>query len=361
MPPATFERLMERVVSGLQWETLVYLDDVIVYGRTIMEEINRLREVLQRFRKAGLKLKPGKCHLFRQAVKYLGHVVSPEGISTDQDKVESVKSWPIPTDVRGVRSFLGLASYYRRFIRGFADIACPLHSLTEKARVFHWSEECQEAFETLKSHLQEAPILAYPEPEGDFILDTDASGVGIGAVLSQVQGGVERVIAYASRTLSKPERNYCVTRRELLAIIVYLKHFRQYLYGQKITVPTDHAALRWLVTFKNPEGQVARWLEVLGQYNYEIIHRPGKKHGNAEGLSRRPCKQCGRVDDEEVEAPVQEAATVRVVAAEPAVTKENMREAQLEDPSMGWVIRGKEESGRRPDWKDVSSHAPPTN
>ena len=232
-------------------------------------------------------------------------------------------------------------------------MARPLHNLTEKPRVFYWSDECQEAFLTLKTHLQGAPILAYPEPEGKFVLDTDASGVGIGAVLSQVQNGEERVIAYASRALSKPERNYCVTHIELLAIVVYLKHFRQYLYGQRITVRTDHAALKWLVTFKDPEGQVARWIEVLGQYNYEILHRPaGKKHGNAEGLSRRPCKQCGRVDDEGQEAPVQ--VNVRVVSVEPTVTMDDLRKGQLEDSSIVWVVRAKEESGRRPDWKEVS-------
>ena len=230
---------MERVVSWLQWETLlVYLDDVIVYGKTVQEEISRLQELLQRLRVANLKLKPKKCHLFRREVMYLGHVVSSNGISTDPEKVEEVKSWKTPLDANGVRSFLGLASYYRRFIRGFADIAHPLHRLTEKARAFIWSDDCQDTFKTLKRHLQEAPILAYPKSEGQFVLDTDASGVGIGAVLSQVQEGQERVIAYGSRTLNRAERNYCVTRRELLAIIVFQKHFKQYLYGQRIPIRT---------------------------------------------------------------------------------------------------------------------------
>ncbi len=220
-------------------------------------EMGRLREVFTRFRKANLKLKPSKCFLFQQAVNYLGHVVSEDG------KIEAVKHWPTPANVKEVRSFVGFASYYRRFIRSFADIARPLHRLTEKSRDFKWDSDCEKSFETLKRCLQEAPILAYPKPEGQYVLDTDASGDGIGAVLSQVQDGAERAIAYASRTLSKPERNYCVTRRELLAVTFFLSQFKQYLYGRKIIIRTDHASLRWLINFRNPEGQLARWLEVL--------------------------------------------------------------------------------------------------
>merc|ERR1711893_457632 len=142
-----------------------------------------------------------------------------------------------------------------------------------------------------------APILAYPDPSAEFILDTDASGYGIGAVLAQVQGGKERVIAYGSKSLTKEERRYCVTRRELLAVVFFLKYFRHYLYGKKFTIRTDHGALRWLTNFKDPQGQVARWLEVLGTYHFEIEHRPGLKHNNADALSRGPCRQCGMSDD----------------------------------------------------------------
>ena len=208
---------------------------------------------------------------------YLGRIVTPEGVATDPNKIQTIRDWPVPKSVRDVRSFLGLASYYRKFIRGFAGIASPLHALTEKSRMFQWSELCQSAFDELKGRLQTSPILTYPMPEGDFILDTDASGDGIGAVLSQVQEGEEKVLAYASRKLSKPERNYCVTRRELLAVVVYLKHFKQYLYGRKVTVRTDHSALRWILNFKNPEGQMARWLEVISEYDMEIQHRAGKE------------------------------------------------------------------------------------
>ena len=295
--PATFERLMENVLSGLRWETLlVYLDDVIVFGRTIQQTVDRLEVVLERFRGAGLKLKPSKCHLFKKEVKYLGHVVSEKGIHTDPEKISAVQDWPAPRTPTQVRSFLGLASYYRRFIKGFADIAAPLHRLTETkgGDKFEWVEECAQAFATLKEALISAPILGYPRAVGQFVLDTDASNFAIGGVLSQEQDGVERVIAYGSKALSKPERNYCVTRRELLAVVVFLKKYRHYLTGTLAKVRTDHGSLRWLKNFKNPEGQLARWMEVLSSFNLLIEYRAGLRHQNADGLSRIPCKQCGR-------------------------------------------------------------------
>ena len=323
--PSTFERLMECVLAGLRWEILlVYLDDVIVFGRTIAESVDRLRAVLDRFRAAGLKLKPSKCHLFQREVAYLGHVVSPEGIHTDPAKIEAVKDWPTPITQTQVRSFLGLASYYRRFIRGFAEIAGPLHRLTEKSAKFKWTSECEEAFQKLKEALISAPVLSYPQEEGQFVMDTDASAFAIGCVLSQVQDGEEKVVAYGSKSLSRPERNYCVTRRELLAIVVFLKKYRHYLGGRKVKVRTDHGSLRWLFNFKTPEGQLARWLEVLSSFDLEIEYRPGKRHQNADGLSRRPCRQCGRweeriaLEKEEecrVEAELQQADVERMRAA----------------------------------------------
>lgn len=177
---------------------------------------------------------------------------------------------------------------------GFATIAKPLHQLTEKGRMFIWTEECQESFDALCERLVTSPILGYPQALGCYILDTDASHSGIGAVLSQLQDGQERVIAYASRSLSKPERNYCVTRKEMLAMVHFIKSFRQYLYGQPFILRSDHAALKWLLRFKEPEGQLARWMEVLSEYDFTVEHRAGRSHANADGMSRRPCRQCGR-------------------------------------------------------------------
>ena len=219
--PATFQRLMDLVLAGLQWSScLVYLDDIIIVGRTFSEHLHNLQTVLTRLREAGLKLKPQKCNLCLPQVEFLGHIVSAGGISTDPRKTEKVRNWPTPTNRREVQQFLGLASYYRRFVQDFAKIAKPLHRLTEKTSKFEWTSDCQASFNSLRQKLISAPILAFPDYTKPFILDTDASDMGMGAVLSHVNdSGAERVVAYASCTLSRAEQRYCVTRKELFAVI----------------------------------------------------------------------------------------------------------------------------------------------
>lgn len=192
--PATFQRLMDRVLAGLQWETcLVYLDDIIVLGRDVLEMLHHLGQVFDRLQYANLKLKPEKCCLFHRQVAYLGHIVSEQGVTTDPAKIQKVQEWPTPTSVQEVCQFLGLASYYRRFVKDFATIAEPLPALTRKYARFQWTEECQKAFDKLKQLLTTTPVLSYPLDEREMMLDTDASDVGIGAVLSQVQQGRECV------------------------------------------------------------------------------------------------------------------------------------------------------------------------
>ena len=309
---ATYQRTLEQIMSELQHETcLIYLDDIIVYSKTFQEHIQRLDEVLTRLGNASLKLSPKKCHILQQDVTFLGHRVSSQGVATCDDKVEAVKNWPIPSCVKDLRAFLGLASYYRKFIQSFSTIAAPLNKLTEKGTNFRWSVECQTAFDTLKSVLVSAPILGYINTHDPLYLDCDCSSFAAGAVLSQLQDGKERVIAYYSKSLSRPERQYCVTRRELLAIVLAVKHFHHYLYGVSFTVRTDHGALSWLMRFKNPSGQLARWLEVLSTYRFSIQFRAGLKHGNCDGLSRinRPCSECAfceRREQEERESEVKE-------------------------------------------------------
>ena len=363
--PSTFERLMETVLAGLQYNIcLVFLDDIIVYGSSFEEEISRLKQVFTRLIQAGLKLKPKKCVLFQKKVAYLGHIVSDAGVSPDPSKVEAIEKWPTPSTVTEVRSFLGLAAYYRRFVKDFATVASPLHKLTEKGRQFLWSDDCQTSIEALQKCLITAPILAYPNAEEPFILDTDASNFGIGAVLSQKIEGKERVIAYGSRCLSKAERRYCVTRRELLAIVYFVKYFRHYLYGRQFLLRTDHGSLRWLFNFKEPEGQVARWIETLSTFTFDIEHRPGKQHGNADGLSRRPCKQCGQEGAELVCLVQSEEADVpaRTVQTAPETEHwidgwchETLRTNQEEDPDIGKVLKMKEASPSKPQWKVVSA------
>ncbi|KRZ49542.1 Retrovirus-related Pol polyprotein from transposon [Trichinella nativa] len=255
----------------------------------------RLREVLRRFREVRLKVKPEKCRLMKRRVSYLGHIISEKGIATDPSKTSAVREWPALTCVSELRQFLGLATYYRKFFNGFANVAAPLHRLLEKGAEWDWSKACQSAFDALKHHFTSAPVLAYPDFHRQFIVDVDASGDGLGAVLSQREGKAERVVAYASRTLIKAERRYCATWREMLSLVWALREFRPYLYGQRFLVRTDHSCLRWLTTFREPEGQVARWLESLAELDFEVEHRAGRLHGNADALSRTSCAQCGRL------------------------------------------------------------------
>ena len=321
---ATFQRLMDVVMSGLHLEVcLVYLDDIILFSSSVDEHLERMVRVLNRLRTSGLKLKPEKCCLFQKSVSFLGHVVSENGIATDPAKTQAVADWPTPTTLKEVRSFLGLASYYRRFVKDFAQIATPLNALTRKGQTFTWTVDAQKSFDTLKIKLTSSPILAMPTDSCDFILDTDACDRSLGAVLSQVQNGVERVIAYASRSLDRREMNYCITRKELLAVVFSVKYFRQYLLGRHFEIRTDHAPLTWLRRTPDPVGQQARWLEILEEYDFRIEHRPGAKHGNADALSRRPCtvRNCVCRYTREVDPETDESVTYTVatiVSAGPA-------------------------------------------
>ncbi|XP_045124905.1 uncharacterized protein LOC123512544 [Portunus trituberculatus] len=344
--PGCFERLMERVLDGLQWKTaLVYLDDVIVFGGTFEQELTRLEEVLQRLRKANLKLSPKKCFLFQLEVPFQGHVVSQEGVRTDPQKVAAVADWPVLSSVAEVRSYLGLCTYYRRFVPDFATVAAPLHRLTRKGAHFQWDEACQAAFEGLKKALTEAPVLPYPDPKLPYLLDTDASAEGVGTVLSQ-----------------------------LLAVVKALEHFHPYLYGAEFTVRTDHAALQWLKSLKVPEGQLARWLDRLEQFNYRVVHRPGRVHGKADALSRRPCEAgCSHCFAKEPDAlrprrheadspgaPSDLTCRRLRVPAGAAECDERWRAAQRMDPDLAPIVRWLEAGGERPGWIEVAAESPAT-
>ena len=363
--PATFQRLMDLTLAGLQWsQCLVYMDDVIVLGRTFQEHLDNLRSVFCRLREAGLKLKPCKCVFFRKSVKYLGHVVSRDGVSADPDKTKKVATWPIPNSIKEVQKFLGFASYYRRFIQDFAKIAKPLHRLTEGSTPFKWTAECHTAFLDLRQRLVSAPVLAHPDFNRQFILDTDASDTGLGAVLSQVDDqGREHVVAYGSRVLSKPERQYCVTRRELLAVVTFTHHLRPYLLGRRFLLRTDHGALLWLQNFREPEGQLARWLERLQELDFEAIHRKGRNHTNADALSRIPCQQCGRDSHNTVpsSSPVDPFTSVtsctQIPSSQIAATslqalqvedEQSVRREQLTDNTLGMLLQAKETTNQKP-------------
>jgi len=251
---------MDLVLCGLTCETcLVYLDDIIVFSRDFDNHLDRLREVFTRLRAANLKVHIKKCSLFQRRVNFLGHVLTETEIEVQAEKVEAVQNWPTPRNLTELRSFVGLCSYYRRFISGFANLAAPLHALTR----FSWGIEQEEAFNQLKKR----PILGMPTDEGTYYLDTDASDIGLGAVLSQNQDGDEVVLAYASRILSKAEQNYDVTRRELLAVVFGLKVYKQYLLGREFVIRTDHSALQSLRKTPEPIGQQARWQSFIEHLN----------------------------------------------------------------------------------------------
>ena len=210
-------------------------------------------------------------------------------------KIEDVKSWPVPDCLKSVRQFLGFVGYCRRFIPNFADIATPMVALTGKDVPFVWDPVCSTAFYTLRDSLIHAPILAFPTETGQYILDTDASNFGLVGIRSQIQGDVEYVVAYCSPELRPSQRRYCTIKWEMLAAVAMCIQFRSYLRGAKFTLHTDHKSTVWQHRFKDTEGMTARWLHALQQFQFSIVHQPGRDHGPAHGLSRvlsSPCRQC---------------------------------------------------------------------
>jgi hypothetical protein len=232
-------------------------------------------------------VKAEKCFFGRAQLPFLGHIISRDGIKVDPTKVDAMKYLPAPHNVSEVRSLLGMFSYYRRFIDNFASIAEPLHKLLKKNNKFEWNETTEEAFQTLKDKLTSAPILIRPNYNKEFIIVTDASNVGLGAVLEQIDEDKERrPVSYWSRSLQPRERNYTVTERECLAVVEAIKHFRHYVYGTHFTVYTDHNALKWLQSAKDLTGRLQRWSLRLQEHDFTIEYRKGKDNCNADGLSR---------------------------------------------------------------------------
>lgn len=290
--PATFQRFMDLVLSGLQFEIcLAFLDDVIVFGQTFDETCDRLQRVFDRIAYAKIKLRSEKCTLFSNKVRFLGYIVSREGISPDPGKIEAVVNWPVCRNVTEVRAFLALCSYNRKHIFQFAEKARVLYDLTKKGRQFSWGEPEQAAFDNLKHALTTAPVLASPIDDGEYVLDTDASTHSLSAILSQRQNGVLRVIAYQSRVLQDSERSYCSTKLELLALVYGLKKFRNFLFARKFLCRTDNAALTSLMKTPEPLAQQGRWLDLISEFTFEIIHRPAAQNGACDALSRRPCER----------------------------------------------------------------------
>ncbi len=301
--PSTFQRLMQRLFGDQQCQyVLLYLDDIVVFSSSVEQHLMRLEVILSRLEQQGLKAKLEKCSFFQKEVRYLGHIISAEGVSTDPSNIQAVSQWRCPETVGELRSFLGFASYYRRFVEGFAKLAAPLHRLVAefagaKPRKFvsasfvtAWTEECQQSFDGLKSKLTSSPVLAYADFSRPFILEVDASHSGLGAVLSQEQEGRVRPIAYASRSLRPTERNmtnYSSMKLEFVALKwAMTEKFREYLLGQKCVVYTDHNPLSHLASAKLGATE-QRWAAQLASFDFVVRYRSGRSNKNADALSRQ--------------------------------------------------------------------------
>ena len=404
--PATFQRAMQHVLKGLLWkDALAFMDDVMSLGVDFGHALTNIRKVLERFREHGLKLKPRKCAFLQTEVIFLGHKVSEDGIAVNPEHIEAIAKWKIPKTKQQVESFLGYVNYHRDHIKDCAGIADCLYKLAASVKrgPVKMEEQHVEAFHALRQALQEAPTLPFPDPDYTFILDCDASDHSIGCELSQCVDGVERVIAFGSRTMTPEQRRYCTTRKELLAVITFTRQFRHYLLGRPFVCRTDHSSLTWLLTFRNVEGQLARWMEELSQYDITIQHRPGKRHVNADTMSRLEpeepycpnyraqvtlrdlpcfadgsCAYCTRMQEkwrdfeEEVDYVV--PLTVRQITKadladaftgvepsewSPQYTTEELRQKQQEDPDLSDLLRWME-SGQDPSQAELMLSSPAT-
>ena len=351
--PSVFQRLIQQVVAGLNPEdghefVTAYIDDILVYSPTLLDHIDHLQKVIDRLEEVNLKLNPMKCKFVREEVEFLGHVITANGVKPNLRLTDAVQKFPQPRKVQDVRRFIGMASYYRRFISNFAKIAHPLHQLTRKDVPFYWTAECEVAFTSLKTLLTTPPVLAYPCVEKDFTLETDASIRGLGAVLSQEQeDGKRHPVAYASRALNSSEKNYSVTELETLAVVWAISHFHTQLYGQKVTVLTDHSAVKAVLETPNPSGKHARWwTKVFGRGvgAVHIVYRAGRDNVSADALSRqphRPAPVLGIAQDEiQVAAISVDSEISELLEAQPAqeALLDHYSVEQQKDPALKEII-----------------------
>jgi hypothetical protein len=263
-----------------------YIDDVLVHSKGLLQHLAHLEELFKRFHEVNMKIHPKKCEFAVTSVVYLGHKILPNGIMAHWAKVVAILEMPNPTDVHILRSFIRLCNYYRIYVQDFSTIVHPLYALLKKDVAWTWSEKAQEAFNTLKEKLSEFPILRRTDFSKVFILHTDWSALGIGAILGQLdEEGKEYVIAYASRSNNKAESNYSSYEGECLAVVWVVIHFRPYLYGTNFILYTDHQPIKWLMTNDKFTGKLACWALILQEYEFKVIHRLGITHQNADTMS----------------------------------------------------------------------------
>lgn len=326
---ATFQRLMDKFRAGLSTVTiLVYLDDIIVLSDTFEKHLSDLAAVFLRLRQFRLHANRDKCMFACNKVKYLGHLITPSGISADPGKVDAIAGMKPPRDLKQLRGFLQTCSWFRRFVPDFAAVAKPLTDLTKKDISWIWTEAQDAAFKRLKEALVTAPILRQADPTLPYILRTDASAYAIGACLLQGEGQEERPVEYASRLLTKAESNYSTTEREALAVVYAVKKFRGYVDGCPIRIATDHQPLRWLMSLKAPSGRLARWALELQEYDLLIEYTPGRCNFLADMLSRPPI--------EKIDTEACEVSSISITL--PTKSPHETREEQQHDPEVKKIM-----------------------
>ncbi|KAE8964660.1 hypothetical protein PR001_g28983 [Phytophthora rubi] len=291
---------MDCVLRGLTWICcLVYLDDVVIFTKgTVAQHVVELAVVLERLAEAGLSLKASKCSFATTKMEYLGHDLTPNGIQPTDRLIKAIVDFPRPEDDVQVRRFVALAGYYRRFVPDFGAKMSPLTSLLRKGTEWACGAPQEEVFTWAKAWLSQKPVLIYPDYRLPFKLTTDASKTGLGAVLSQDQGHGDQPVAYASKVNSPTVSNYSISELECLAVVWAVRLFRPHLYGRRFSIVTDHIALKWLMTAKEPAGRLHRWSLTRQEYDFDIQYRPGKENHVADSLSRGPVPVTGeRADD----------------------------------------------------------------
>jgi hypothetical protein len=286
---STFTRTMSEVFKDLGSRFLkVFVDDLNVHSESWGEHLQHIDAVLCKLKEVNLKLNPSKCCFAAKAITFLGHRVSQEGIKLDPGKVEAVLRFPTPRSVTNVRSFLGLTGYYRKYVKGYSNITGPLFELTKRDAAFVWNRGCEQAYQALKAALVDAPVLTRPDFRQTFWLDVDWSPKGVGAILSQKEGRCEMVIAYASKSLTEAQKKFHPMEGECYALIWGVMHFRQYLHMKHFMLRTDHKPLEWLATVSDVHGKRGRWVGMLQDFSFKIMHRLGLRHTNVDALSRNP-------------------------------------------------------------------------
>ena len=337
--PGIFQRTMETLLQGIPF-VAVFLDNILITGRTEEEHLKNIDETLKRLSDAGLRLKESKCSFMKPSLECLGHRVDAEGFHPVEAKVKAVKDAPAPKNVSELKSFLGMINFYGKFLPNLASTLEPLHLLLRQNQAWRWKEEQQQAFLAAKELLQSSSLLVHYDPSRELVISCDASPYGLGAVLAHVmEDGSEKPVSYASRTLSKAERNYSQIDKEALAVVFAAKKFHQFLYGRHFKIYTDHKPLLGLLSSDKAipsmaSGRVQRWALTLSAYEYDLVYRRGKENGNADGLSRLPLSS----EPKETPIPAEVVHLMETIQASP-ITAIQIKQWTARDNVLAQVLK----------------------